>query len=265
MIEVVHRPRKRLFLILILISLLLATLSSYGLWVVSQPGLTNISSYLPMILGALLAAVILAAACGVTGIILAILGFRTLGIFQGLAWSAINLLFPMAICLGKLGDVDKERIERSFIEVSNHLIKQKHITVNPDKLLIMTPHCLQQESCPHKITRDVTNCRHCGQCQIGDLSALATLYGVHLAVVTGGTLARKVIKTLRPHAVLAIACERDLTSGIQDVFPLPVIGVLNERPFGPCCNTRVDLKKVEQAIKSFIAGNEITNDKDGGN
>ncbi|WP_371370925.1 DUF116 domain-containing protein [Sporomusa aerivorans] len=262
MIEVVHRPRKRLFLILILISLLVATLSSYGLWIVSLPGLSNISSYLPMLLGVLLAAVLLAAASGVIGIILAILGFRTLGIFQGLAWSAINLLFPMAICLGKLFDVDKERVERSFIEVSNHLIKQKHVTVNPDKLLIMTPHCLQNDTCPYKITRDVSNCRQCGQCQIGDLSSLAAAYGVHLAVVTGGTLARKVIKTLRPHAVLAIACERDLTSGIQDVFPLPVIGVLNDRPFGPCCNTRVDLKKVEQAIKNFIVDTDLTQDKE---
>lgn len=253
MIEIVHRPRKRLFLMLILVSLLLAIISSYGLWVVSLPGLANISSYLPLLLGILLAAVIMAAACGVTGIILAILGFRTLGIFQGLAWSAINLLFPIAICIGKLFDVDKERVERSFIEVSNHLIRQKHIIVPPAKLLIMTPHCLQQETCPHKITRNVSNCRRCGQCQIGDLAVLADNYGVHLAVVTGGTLARKVIKSIRPHAVLAIACERDLTSGIQDVFPLPVIGVLNERPFGPCCNTRVNLSKVEQAIQSFLA------------
>ncbi len=258
MIDVVHRPRKRLFLTLILVSLCIATLSSYGLWVVSLPGLANISSYLPMILGLLLAAVILAAACGVTGIILAILGFRTLGIFQGLAWSAINLLFPIAIGVGKLFDVDKERIERSFIEVSNHLIKQKKIIVNPDKLLVMTPHCLQHETCPHKITRDVSNCRHCGLCQIGDLSMLAKTYGVHLAVVTGGTLARKVIKNIRPHAVLAIACERDLTSGIQDVFPIPVIGVLNSRPYGPCCNTRVDLEKVEQAIQSFVADKHST-------
>jgi hypothetical protein len=251
----VHRPRKRLFLALILISLLLAIVSSYGLWVVSLPGLANISSYLPMILGTLLAAAIVAAACGVTGIILAIFGFKTLGIFQGLAWSAINLLFPIAISIGKLFDVDKERIERSFIEVSNHLIRQKNIIVQPDKLLIMTPHCLQQETCPYKITRTVSNCRRCGQCQIGDLAQLADSYGVHLAVVTGGTLARKVIKSIRPQAVLAIACERDLTSGIQDVFPLPVIGVLNDRPFGPCCNTRVNLNKVEQAIQIFLAHN----------
>ncbi|MBP2662303.1 MAG: hypothetical protein H6Q71_251 [Firmicutes bacterium] len=263
MIEIMNRPRKRLFLTLILISLVLATVSSYGIWVVSMPGLSNISTYLPMILGTLLATVILAIACGVIGIILAILGFRTLGIFQGLAWSAINLLFPVAISIGKLFDVGKERIERSFIEVSNHLIKQKGIMVQPDKLLIMTPHCLQQESCPYKITRDVANCHHCGKCQIGDLVTLAESYGVHLAVVTGGTLARKVIKTIRPQAVLAIACERDLTSGIQDVFPLPVIGVLNQRPFGPCCNTRVNLAKVEEAIQNFLPKDISRKNKDG--
>lgn len=65
MIEVVQRPRKRLFLALILLSLCIAAISTYGLWVVSLPGLTNISSYLPMLLGTLLVAVILAAVCGV--------------------------------------------------------------------------------------------------------------------------------------------------------------------------------------------------------
>lgn len=251
MIEVMVRPKKRLFIALILISLSVAALSTYGLWMVSFPGLANISAYLPFVLGMLLAAVILAIAFGVIGIIFAILGFRTLGVFQGLAWSAVNLLFPMAICLGKLFDVDKERVERSFIEVSNHLIRQKSIKVSPDKLLILTPHCIQQESCPHKITRDVANCHQCGNCQVGELIAMANTYGVKLAIVTGGTLARKVIKTYRPQAVLAIACERDLTSGIQDVFPLPVIGVLNDRPYGPCCNTRVDLQYVEKAIRDF--------------
>jgi len=172
--------------------------------------------------------------------------------FQGVAWSAINMLFPMAITIGKIFDVEKENIERSFIEVSNHLIRQRNIIVQPDKLLILTPHCIQQENCPHKVTKDITNCRHCGSCQVGDLTQLAARYGIHLAIVTGGTLARKVVKELRPQAVLAIACERDLTTGIQDVFPLPVIGILNQRPCGPCCNTKVDMAIVEQAVQKLL-------------
>jgi len=252
MIEVIVRPKKRLFLALILASLCLATLSTYGLWMVSFPGLADISEHLPIILGFLLAIVLLSIGIGVGGIILTILGFSTFSLFQGPAWSAINLLFPIAIQIGKFFDVEKERVERSFIEVSNHLMHAKCIKVKPDKLLILTPHCIQQEKCQYKVTHDIANCRKCGACQVGDLLAISEKYGVHVAIATGGTLARKVIKTLRPHAVLAIACERDLTSGIQDVFPLPVIGVLNERPNGPCCNTRMDIKRVERAVQDFI-------------
>lgn len=256
MIEAVVRPKKRLFLFLILVSLAVAGISTYGIWVVSLPGLSKISGYLPLFIGFVLMIVLFAGIAGVGGIILAILGFPTPAIFQSLAWSAVNLLFPMAIRIGKLFDVEKERVERSFIEVSNHLVKQKRVRVRPDKLLILTPHCIQQEACPHKITRNVANCRICGGCQAGDIYQLAQKYGVHFAVVTGGTLARKVIKEIRPHAVLAIACERDLTSGIQDVFPLPVIGVLNQRPFGPCCNTRVDLESIETAVQNFITSGD---------
>jgi len=252
MIEVIVRPQKRLFLILILASLCVAALSTYGLWMVSSPGLANISTYLPIILGVLLALFLLGIGIGVGGIILTILGFSTLAFFQGPAWSAIQLLFPLATRIGKCFDIEKERVERSFIEVSNHLIRAKAIKVSPEHLLILTPHCIQHDSCQYKVTHDIANCRQCGGCQVGDLLTISRKYGVHVSISTGGTLARKVIKTLRPHAVLAIACERDLTSGIQDVFPLPVIGVLNERPNGPCCNTRIDVQQVENVVKDFI-------------
>lgn len=258
MVGVVTRPKKRIFLALILISLTLAILSTYGLWQVSSPGLATISLYLPYILGILLLTIACAITVSVIGIILAIMGMPTLTIFQRVAWSVIQLLFPVAIHLGKVFDIDKERVERSFIEVSNHLVRKKALKVAPHKLLILTPHCIQLESCPHKITRDINNCRQCGACQAGELLELARRTGVHLSIATGGTLARQVIKTIRPHAILAIACERDLTSGIQDVFPLPVIGVLNERPCGPCCNTRVDMKQVEAAINNFLHCEEDT-------
>lgn len=252
MFSTVARPKKRLFLALILASLMLSGLSIYGIWRVSFPGLSNISAYLPLLLGAVLASVIIAVAIGVIGIILAILGTPTPAFFQGLAWSAINLLFPVAIALGKLFDIEKERVERSFIEVSNHLVKRKGIHVKPEQLLVLSPHCIQLDTCPHKITKDVGNCQHCGACPVGALVELTKEKGVHLAIVTGGTLARQVVKRLRPKAVLAIACERDLTSGIQDTFPLPVVGVLNERPQGPCCNTLVSIAKVSDAIDNFL-------------
>lgn len=252
MIDTIQRPKKRLFIVLILISLFLSAVSLYGIWKVSFPGLFSISEYLPHIFGTLIAFVLLITGMGILGIILAIWGLPTLKIFHRQAWTAINLLFPLAVALGKLMDINKERIERSFIEVSNQLIKNRRVTVLPERLLVITPHCLQEEKCPHKITRDPRNCKRCGGCQIGALMDLSDRFGFHFAVVTGGTLSRQIIKNMRPKAVLAIACERDLTSGIQDIYPLPVIGILNERPCGPCNNTKVDVKKVEEAVRKFL-------------
>lgn len=246
------RIQKRLFLGLIMASLLIISILAYGAWTISFHGLALISAWLPVIFGLLITAAIVLVGIGIVGIVLAIWGVKTLPVFQNLAWTAVNLLFPTAIRLGRLFDVEKERIEQSFIEVSNHLVKQKQIVVPPEKLMILTPHCIQNDNCLYKITRDTANCQRCGKCQVDDLLTLAETYGVKVAIVTGGTMARRAIQTMRPKAVLAIACERDLTSGIQDVFPLPVVGILNERPCGPCCNTRVSIERVKRAIEDFL-------------
>jgi Uncharacterized conserved protein len=82
---------------------------------------------------------------------------------------------------------------------------------------------------------------------------LGDKYGVEITIVPGGTVARQIIKQKRPKCVIAVACHRDLTSGVRDVAALPVYGVVNERPFGPCINTSVDADKVEEALKNVFA------------
>ena len=56
----------------------------------------------------------------------------------------------------------------------------------------------------------------------------------------------------RPRIIIAVACERDLSSGIQDSYPMPVFGITNRRPYGPCYDTDVDLERVEEALKIFL-------------
>jgi hypothetical protein len=41
-------------------------------------------------------------------------------------------------------------------------------------------------------------------------------------------------------------------SGIQDVYPLPAVGVLNIRPNGPCYNTHVDMDEVKAQLEKII-------------
>lgn len=259
MVEILEfeRPRKRLFLALLSLSLLVTGGVVYAVWHVSYLGLSEISRYLPLLLGGFLAAVFLFTGLGLVGIVGAILGMPYLSIFQRKTYALINLLFPIAIMLGKIFGFNRRKIERSFIAVSNQIIRQQHIKVPADRLLVVTPHCLQLASCPHKITRDpMGNCQRCGRCDIGALVQLAEEMGFHFFVVTGGTLARQTVKTIRPKAVLAIACERDLTSGIQDVYPLPAVGVLNIRPNGPCYNTHVDIQQVRREIEAMLIDEE---------
>ena len=55
----------------------------------------------------------------------------------------------------------------------------------------------------------------------------------------------------KPQAIIAIACERDLISGIQEIKNVPILAVVNKRPQGPCHNTEVEMGQVQKAIKHF--------------
>lgn len=167
-----------------------------------------------------------------------------------------KVLFPFMILMGKLVGISKERVQQSFIELNNDLVRSNRQQTRYNNLLILLPHCIQDFDCQIKITGNIRNCKGCGKCEIKDLIELSDQYQVRIAVATGGTLARRIIVDNRPEAIVAVACEHDLTSGIQDAYPIPVIGILNDRPHGPCINTKVDIQKVREAILDFLSTEE---------
>jgi hypothetical protein len=246
------RPKKRLFLGLLLATEFFVALTLYGVWKISYLGLENIFEYLPALVGAFLIFISTFSFGAVCNMVLAVKGLPTLKILHKYSVALIKILFPVAVRLGKIIGIRRRQIEGSFIAVSNLIFMKSGIKVPANKLLVLSPHCLQLSSCPHKITRDPNNCKRCGRCNIGDLMKLSDELGFTFFVATGGTLARQVVKENRPQAILAIACERDLMSGIQDVYPLPAVGVLNIRPNGPCNNTRVDMDEVRRVLKQII-------------
>ncbi|MDP2992041.1 MAG: DUF116 domain-containing protein [Deltaproteobacteria bacterium] len=145
-------------------------------------------------------------------------------------------------------------MQHAFVEVNNDLVMTQAGRIRPERLLLLMPHCLQNYDCTVKITGNVDNCKRCGQCKIKDLVEMAETYHVGLSVATGGTIARRIVVEKKPQLIIAVACERDLTSGIQDSYPVPVYGIFNIRPYGPCFNTQVDLKKLEKAMLHFLQG-----------
>lgn len=246
------RTRKRLVISLLATSLGLLGLVGLALWylVVYKPQCLAFGIWAAAVLT--LAVIVPVLAFGLVSIILSIAidrGFPSLGRLMSVTISA---LMPFAFLIGRVMRIEKTRVESSYIEVNNFLVRFKERVVRPDQLLVLLPHCLQRVDCPRKITADVRSCQRCGGCLIGDLLGLMDRYGVMLFVASGGSQARRAIQELRPRAVVAVACEGELTSGIQDVEGLPVVGITNEKPEGPCRNTRVNLHRLESAIEFFL-------------
>ncbi|WP_432665170.1 DUF116 domain-containing protein [Wukongibacter baidiensis] len=166
--------------------------------------------------------------------------------------NSIKHIYPIMIMFSNMMKIEKDPIRRFFSEINNKIVILKSEKLRPEDILIITPHCLQKSLCKHKVTGDINNCQRCGACDIDKLLELCSKYNVKLEVVTGGTLARKIIKDHRPKGIIAVACERDLSHGILDVKRIPVIGIKNERPHGPCNNTIVNVDEVEEAIKHYL-------------
>jgi hypothetical protein len=245
-------PRKRLFVTLMGLTCLVVVAVIFLAWWVPNRGLANIHPDLPRIVG-----IIMVSLCGVailgTGLLVLTTALgRDIFLTRFMRLVVIKFLLPVIEFVGKVMGVDRDRIRQSFVAMNNSLVISQRVKVKPDRILILLPHCIQLADCEIKVTGDIHKCVQCGRCSIKGLVDIGRKYAVDISVATGGTLARKVIVEKRPKLVLAVACERDLTSGIKDCYPLPVIGIFNERPFGPCFNTFVDVAKIEAVLVQVL-------------
>lgn len=168
----------------------------------------------------------------------------------------VNIVYGISIVLSKFLDIPKDDIRKIYVKLNNTYIYSQKYNIKSEDILVLIPHCIQKHTCKLKVTNEVKNCKACGLCNVGDLVRLNEKTGVNVFIATGGTLARKKIIETKPKAVVAVACERDLTSGIQDIKHIPVVGVFNKRPNGPCFDTNIDIKEVEDAI-NFLRGELI--------
>ncbi|MBI5598471.1 MAG: DUF116 domain-containing protein [Deltaproteobacteria bacterium] len=257
--SVAYTPNRGVFLMLMAASAAMVIGAGFIFWYVPTVGFKNIHPALPYVIGALFSGVAVFVLIGALGISIALI--RGSSIFPSPRFRGLLVKFflPLMVFAGGLLKIPRIKIERAFIDLNNRMVKaliNKMIKsgkrFSPDRIVILMPHCIQYDNCKIKVTRDVKNCVGCGRCEIGGLVALAERYNINLFVLTGGTVARRKLYDLRPSAVIAVACERDLTSGVQDAYPLPVIAIVNKRPRGYCLETGVEIDDVSQAIKDLL-------------
>jgi hypothetical protein len=147
---------------------------------------------------------------------------------------SLSFMAPMVLRLGERFGISRDNMYHSFIKVSNSLIRATKKTIECDKLLILIPRCLQ------RTLKDKIN-------------GLGETYHCEVVTASGGEAARKAVALSKPCAIIGVACERDLFSGLQDnVDKIPIIAIPNLRPEGPCKNTLVDFDEVEKAVRFFL-------------
>lgn len=246
------------FLFLSILSLVVLILLVFFLWYLIFPRLNAISPFLSLVVEISIFLFLITVSGGLSLIVLSSASERDFLFPHGEKQITMKVLFPINIFLGKLFGLSKDQIRRSFIEVNNSLFKATQKRISKDRLLVLLPQCLQNYDCPYRVITNPSNCHRCGGCKIGDILQLGERCGASISIATGGTLARKVIVDKKPTVIVAVACERDLSSGIQDVYPIPVYGILNQRPCGPCVNTQVDLDELKETVGFILDGSSTS-------
>lgn len=247
---------KHLFVGLITGTSVLGCLLLVAGWLIPYLGFTVYPAFTWLTAGLILLIVLVVAWVSFSMVMQIITGNTSFGARKTRALAA-KLFLPVSEVLARFLRIDQQKVRGSFIEVNNHMTVKAQKKYEPHEILILLPHCIQWSECPVRVSSDIGRCKRCGQCDVGGLISLSEHYGAHLSIATGGTIARRIVVQTKPKMILAVACERDLASGIQDTYPLPVYGILNERPFGPCVNTKVSLTNLENALRRFIRDEKL--------
>jgi hypothetical protein len=129
----------------------------------------------------------------------------------------------------------RDWVEHAAIDVYNTLAVRRGRTVGKGELLVLIPRCLSKQA-------------------LDGVLEIAGRYEVPVFVATRGQLARRVIRERRPRAVVAVACERDMMTGLRDVAgKLPVLGLTMQLPNGPCRDAAIDLDQMEKWVQGLVA------------
>ncbi|MBW6513974.1 MAG: DUF116 domain-containing protein [Candidatus Syntrophosphaera sp.] len=213
-----------------------------------KPGLTRTQTF---IYSPLLVILLFLVATWVVTLMSTHLKIRPRWLQQLSKWMLVHVFYPLSKALAFITLSHKGVLIESFLNFNNETVLTDQQDIHNSNILVLLPHCLQKDDCTVRITTDIINCEECGGCDIATIKKLVETQKVDAAVATGGSLARKLIADKDPDVIVAVACHRDLVDGVRDAWSFPVYAILNERPKGPCHETRVSLASIEFAIKRF--------------
>lgn len=226
---------KGVFLIFAFGAMVLFNLITYGLYYLVIPRLNQFNSILPTLVLILL----IALSCYFLFwyIVIVITSYTRIKLnFLGMGNRLLlGFLLENVFKIGDWIRYSRDKLGHSFVKVSNSFVRGTKKWSGHEKLLLLLPRCLTKES--YEKIKEISKANK-----------------VEIAVCTGGEAARKKVKEFRPTAIIGVACERDLVSGIKDVGKnVSVLGIPNIRPEGPCKNTEIDFDALRSSIQFYLS------------
>jgi len=144
----------------------------------------------------------------------------------------LRLMRWTSFVAGRFGQ--RDWMENAAVKVYDSFARARGRKVGTGELLLLIPRCLSKTA-------------------LDGVLEIAGRYQVPVFVATRGQLARRVIRERHPRAVVAVACERDMVTGLHDVAGrVPVLGLTMTLPAGPCKDAGVDLARLEEWVRAYV-------------
>ncbi len=193
------------------------------------------------------------------GVLLFLISFKTgkyplSGVFSGLIDAFYS---PIRFIVERIG-LNPRYFNSIVVDVKNSINVDNFKKVPPKDRVIVLPQCLRSIKCPGKLSSvNGIECIRCGLCYIQEFKEKTEPLGYKVFIVPGGTFVKRILKGIKPKAVLGVACFYDLFEGIRicEKAKIPVQGVLLKTT--GCVETIVDWDEVWEKVLLGVDANEV--------
>ena len=149
----------------------------------------------------------------------------------------------------KLG-IDEDQLLHLYLEAKNNVHRERFNRVPYSDRILFLPQCLRSKECIAKLSEFGYKCAKCGKCEIKKIIGFAKKIGYRkVFIVSGGSMAKKILSLERPKACVGIACNRELILGsfICEKFNIILQGISLLRD--GCTETVVDSESLLNTLQ----------------
>jgi hypothetical protein len=147
--------------------------------------------------------------------------------------------------------MDEKELMKLYVEVKNKLHRERFSKTRFSDRVLLLPQCLRSRSCEAELTDYGYECRDCNKCRISEVKRFAEELGYKVFILPGGALVEKILKEVKPKAVLGVSCLKELVLGciVCEKVRIPAQGVALLRD--GCVETDVDWDEVFSVLGSY--------------